>query len=272
MELDIRTLLFVTAITSLGSALAIFLIHKLRFSAQGTLFWVYGSFTIACSITLLALRGTLPDFVTIVFANTAITYGYSITLSGMRVFIGRSSILKVTLTTPLVMVPILFWYSEVQPSLPVRIILCSIAIVAFSGVTSYELLRETKVADRLAQRFTGCVFAINAAFFLIRILLTIIQLPSGSFLKSGTVTAGLFLWTPVYLLGITVGMTLMISERLQAEIKILKGILPICASCKKIRNDKGYWSQMEAYIRDHTYAEFSHGICPECEKKFHDDD
>ena len=49
-----------------------------------------------------------------------------------------------------------------------------------------------------------------------------------------------------------------------ARIKTLRGLLPICASCKKIRDDKGYWSQIETYIRDHTEADFSHGICPAC--------
>ncbi len=56
-----------------------------------------------------------------------------------------------------------------------------------------------------------------------------------------------------------------------AEVKILKGILPICASCKKIRDDKGYWNQVESYIHDHTDAEFSHSICPECVKKLYPD-
>ena len=49
-----------------------------------------------------------------------------------------------------------------------------------------------------------------------------------------------------------------------AKIKTLSGIIPICAKCKKIRDDKGYWNQVEVYIRDHTEAEFSHGLCPEC--------
>lgn len=49
-----------------------------------------------------------------------------------------------------------------------------------------------------------------------------------------------------------------------AEVKTLRGFLPICASCKKIRDDHGSWQQMEAYIREHTGAEFSHGICPDC--------
>jgi hypothetical protein len=55
------------------------------------------------------------------------------------------------------------------------------------------------------------------------------------------------------------------------KIKTLRGLLPICASCKKIRDDKGYWNQIEAYIRDHSEAEFSHSICPVCMKKLYPD-
>jgi len=53
------------------------------------------------------------------------------------------------------------------------------------------------------------------------------------------------------------------------EVKTLRGIIPICASCKQIRDDKGYWSQVERYISDHTNAEFSHGICPKCMKELY---
>ena len=79
----------------------------------------------------------------------------------------------------------------------------------------------------------------------------------------------------------------MISERKKAEeekirlilelkdalskIKRLSGLLPICASCKKIRNDNGYWQQIESYIRANSEAEFSHSICPECVKRLYPD-
>jgi PAS domain S-box-containing protein len=53
------------------------------------------------------------------------------------------------------------------------------------------------------------------------------------------------------------------------EVKTLSGLLPICANCKKIRDDKGYWNQIESYIREHTEAEFTHSICPECAKKLY---
>ncbi|MFA6033698.1 MAG: cache domain-containing protein [Myxococcota bacterium] len=53
------------------------------------------------------------------------------------------------------------------------------------------------------------------------------------------------------------------------QIKTLKGIVPICAHCKKIRDDKGFWEQVDAYVAKHTEARFSHGICPDCMKKFY---
>jgi K+-sensing histidine kinase KdpD len=54
-----------------------------------------------------------------------------------------------------------------------------------------------------------------------------------------------------------------------AQVKSLSGLLSICASCKKIRDERGDWSQVEAYIRDHSEADFSHGICPECAQKLY---
>ncbi len=55
------------------------------------------------------------------------------------------------------------------------------------------------------------------------------------------------------------------------EIKILKGFLPICASCKNIRNDRGYWEQIEHYIASRSEAEFTHTLCPDCTKKLYPD-
>jgi phosphoserine phosphatase RsbU/P len=53
------------------------------------------------------------------------------------------------------------------------------------------------------------------------------------------------------------------------QIKTLRGIIPICSNCKKIRDDDGYWNQLEAYIRDHSEAEFTHSICPVCVNKLY---
>jgi len=58
-------------------------------------------------------------------------------------------------------------------------------------------------------------------------------------------------------------------QRALREVKVLRGLIPICASCKKIRNDGGFWQQLEEYIREHSEAEFSHGLCQPCLKKLY---
>lgn len=55
------------------------------------------------------------------------------------------------------------------------------------------------------------------------------------------------------------------------KVKTLKGLIPICANCKKIRDDKGYWNQIDSYIHEHADVDFSHGICPDCAKKLYPD-
>ncbi|MCC7429971.1 hypothetical protein IT568_03920 [bacterium] len=62
------------------------------------------------------------------------------------------------------------------------------------------------------------------------------------------------------------------NEKLQEtlkEVKRLSGLLPICSCCKKIRNDEGYWNEIETYISQHSEAQFSHGICPQCIQKLY---
>lgn len=56
-----------------------------------------------------------------------------------------------------------------------------------------------------------------------------------------------------------------------AEVKTLSGLLPICASCKQVRDDQGYWSQIDTYLRKHTDISFSHGLCTECAHKLYPD-
>jgi len=54
-------------------------------------------------------------------------------------------------------------------------------------------------------------------------------------------------------------------------MKTLRGLIPICAQCKKVRNDKGYWQQVESYLGDHSEAEFTHGLCPGCTTHLQDE-
>ena len=67
--------------------------------------------------------------------------------------------------------------------------------------------------------------------------------------------------------------TLLIKELKEAltQIKTLEGLIPICANCKKVRDDQGYWQEVEGYVMEHSHAEFSHSICPTCAQKLYPD-
>lgn len=61
-------------------------------------------------------------------------------------------------------------------------------------------------------------------------------------------------------------------EEALANVKTLRGLVPICAACKKIRDDHGFWQQLESYVQTHSEARFSHGMCPECMEKWYPED
>jgi hypothetical protein len=57
-------------------------------------------------------------------------------------------------------------------------------------------------------------------------------------------------------------------QKAMAQVKTLTGLIPICSGCKKIRDDKNYWHQVDSYISRHSEAKFTHGMCPDCLKKY----
>ncbi len=65
-----------------------------------------------------------------------------------------------------------------------------------------------------------------------------------------------------------IGLDLTELESMREQVKVLQGLIPICAHCKKIRNDQGFWTQLEAYLAEHSEADFTHGICPECLQQY----
>jgi hypothetical protein len=84
------------------------------------------------------------------------------------------------------------------------------------------------------------------------------------------VERGMFVFLS-FLVGIYASSLIMKLRKANEEIKTLNGLLPICASCKKIRDKNDNWQQVEVYIRDRSEVEFSHGICPECMEKLYGD-
>jgi hypothetical protein len=132
------------------------------------------------------------------------------------------------------------------------------------------------IAVFLSSRVSPTSFSLKVV--IVTSLLTIFGFflsPEGDQLQLFRVIANRSLAVLVIFITGFLGVQLKLSEESQAkaisdreksleEIKILRGLLPICSLCKKIRDDKGYWKEIESYIRDHSEANFTHSICPKC--------
>lgn len=147
---------------------------------------------------------------------------------------------------------------------------------------------DTTVAGHSPLRFfvltAGAVFLAEAGVMVLLEMLPKWMIPAAPVLDAGLLVAiispMLYLWLYRPLLNEMVARRrteqelLVTVSRLQealANVKTLKGLLPICAWCKKVRDDKGYWSQLEHYVAENSDADFTHGICPECAENIQQD-
>ncbi len=110
---------------------------------------------------------------------------------------------------------------------------------------------------RMARRFAPLVLLLP---ILIGVQTTLYENPLGHAIAAVTVTS-------VTVIALLTGASAL--DKAEAERKTLGGLLPICSHCKRIRDDKGYWSQVESYVSKHSEAEFSHSLCPECLAEFY---
>ena len=111
---------------------------------------------------------------------------------------------------------------------------------------------------------------VSAGYWVLNSAIMSIFLHSGTFLEQFFQPDMHHLWmrVPVVIMSVPIMALVVFLGRKSAEVKMLKGLIPICAWCKKIRDDKGYWESVEAYIGERTKAEFTHGMCPECAEKY----
>ena len=158
-------------------------------------------------------------------------------------------------------------------------------VLGATSLLSADLLSSKAARYRTSARFTGVVIGVYAAAMALRsVATTIFGSGSDIWVLAPDAVATYLVTLAAGVLG-AFGLVMMNHERLEdeltrardevqrtlnslcartEEIKVLEGLLPTCASCKRIRDDDGEWSGIEAYIRDHSEATFTHGICPEC--------
>jgi sensor domain CHASE-containing protein len=172
------------------------------------------------------------------------------------------------------------------------------SLFASAGLSDEDSLLQIAMRGKDALGADGDVFYGDGDLFTIDPVLMKVSLPGGYWLMAAIPANGWSMASPriaayrivAILVGLVVLFLLLVQQReitirkkveeeretvikslreALAEVKQLSGLLPICTSCKKIRDDKGYWNQIESYISEHSEAQFSHSICRDCARKYY---
>ncbi len=284
-----KLLLITSAILNVFMALTMAVFHFSRKTYPGFGFWMVGVALNGLTYTGLVLRGTIPFELSVFLTNTFWALTGLLFLDGLRRFLGFTKLPFWIYVVPL-LVAIhaisTFYYFD---SGAWRSLVLSVAFSIAHGLTAWLSLREYSRTKSIFLMILGLETSLATAVVISRALfnLTIVNF---EFMIS--VNSELFFFITFIVLELVICFSFIMLnaewferdllvtqstlesnvqelEKALAEVKTLKGLLPICSNCKKIRDDGNNWIQMEVYVRDRTNADFSHGICPDCIRKLY---
>jgi hypothetical protein len=284
LSIDVRTLVFAATLVCIAAAVTTSIgTLNLRTRARTFLWWSLGFSLRALGLLGLALRGKLPDFLSQPVANTLIVVGLILFAWGNRGLDRKPSI---RFWPGLVAMGVVFGiYCAFDPfgaSYNLRVLTASLFVLAVDLYLAVRLLVMAPPALRLQKTVAAVFFLMEAVLMVVRCLLTVFTRVEGLFaVNPGTVIV--FLDMIVMPICFAVSLLTMAARQAQLErdatileledalhkVKTLSGLLPICASCKRIRDEKGDWQQVELYVHHHSQADFSHSICPDCAERLY---
>jgi hypothetical protein len=284
---ELRTLILTTAMTWLLVAGVLAFIRRSRRTYPGFGLWALHDALVGAGMVLLGLRDLIPAWISIMVGNALVSAGALLSVLAVRVFLEGSPRWRTFAAVWAAYLGYAAWFTYAVPSYAARTLGVSVVVLGATTLLCVDLLSAQAARYRSSARFTGTVMGLYAATMALRsVATTVFGSGSGMFVLVPDAVATYLVTLATGILG-AFGLVMMNHERLEqeltqardeiqhaadditaqrAQIKVLEGLLPICAWCKKIKDPNGTWTQMEVYIRDHSQAEFSHGICPDCVK------
>lgn len=273
MSLDLKTIFVLIALISLIMSVIMFFTSKSYPNrAESMQLWAIGTGLRSLFWALLACRDIVPDFFSIIVANTGLILSELILLKALKNLQEKEFKNIWFVAVGGVSAIILSYFTYLSPSLFWRIEYISLASICV-GIFGAYILFGSKTANRkFAEIACGILYLVCVLATIVRGLDVAIKNPQNSNLFSGdSIQSIAFAVIFVCLVMITFVYMLMISSKFNnelrlalAEVKTLKSLLPICSYCKNIRDDEDDWHGVEDYLRKHTDTKFSHGICPDC--------
>lgn len=273
--LHMRTTFFVVSMIGLILLTCMVYVARARKTYPGFSYWTAASGCYFLGNILIGMRGVLPDFLTIVVANMIVVAAFLAIPYGLARFAERGHPLWPYLLVLIGVGVIAYYYTYISPSLGNRIVLVS---GVFAILTAYTIFIFKKMIPSILNGSNLLLMiTLGAGTFwsIVRIAYTLIYENEASSLfapslmqnMSIIIYCGLMVFASFALCVLNFQRLEYDLLKARNDVKALEGILPICTSCKKIRDDTGYWNQVESYIRAHSEATFSHSICPDCMKK-----
>ncbi|MFZ5586866.1 MAG: hypothetical protein ACOZHQ_13175 [Thermodesulfobacteriota bacterium] len=292
LTLDVPTFILASAMTALVQAGAMYFIYRTRKTYPGFGLWALTYLTHGVGLLLLMARGLIPDFVSVVVSNVMTSGTPLLTWIGAQVFFGRPRPRWPFVAVLCLLAAGLAYYWYIEPNLSARIVLIALVMGGLCLASAWDLWRLPGPDLRQASRFTALSMAAYGLLALSRAATPFTSQALDAPFQN-TIFHGLFFMGSV-LVGIipSYGMITMNAQRLEgelnareaevratvdeltqalAEVRTLSELLPICSACKKVRDDAGYWQQVDNYFAQHSGVRFSHGICPDCLARLYPD-
>lgn len=277
--LDIRTLSLVAAAVSWVLCCYLLYFQSTRRTYPGFRLWALGSLSMGAGMALLALRGLIPDSLSIVAANALIVLELVLIRQGLAAFAGRPSRLWPDAAFMILYSATICWFTYFQPDTAARVVALSMGFVGYLAWAAW--IAAVPLAGLLGSRNWLLIASLIAlaAIHALRLALTLLGAPTPSDLlaPSPLVALTLIVSLAAHILAVN-GLVMLNVQRLeqeftasQGEVNLLSGLLPICSGCKRIRDENGGWQPIESYISRRSEAKFTHGICPECLRRHYPD-
>ncbi len=273
--LDIRTLSLTASFVGMLMCVVMIYVYSTQKTYNGFQFWVYGSIAFFSGMILLSMRGLVPQFVTIIIANGASAVYFALIPYGLKLFLKKHTSKWSYIAAITLFVLLFLYFTYIDFNVSARIIIIALLKIVFLVYSAYCVIKYSKTINIKPNIVLLYSFAIYSAYSLFRIVYTIAYENSiTEFMSSSNIQAIMFIVKILGNISIFFGLIIYNLQRVErdfldstAEVNTLQGILPICCECKQVRDDAGYWQQVEQYISNHSEAKFSHGFCPDCYEK-----
>jgi hypothetical protein len=289
--MDIKTILLSAVIVTMVYGWGLYLYQTHQKTFPGFRFWVAACFIISMGYLLLMIRAFIPLYLSIIVGNLCFGFGAMLRLDGVYRFAKGFPLKKFFYITLIPLILLIGFFHFIIPNIVIRSSVIGLYNSFIALNIAYTLFIAAPESNKKFFHAAAIVTGIAGLTTLFGPLLFKAPSSDDIFLM-GNSYATYYLIILAYEISWGLCLVMINNQRVESELKeaerdlrktniqlektikekiTLSGLLPICSNCKKIRDDKGYWNHLEAYIETHSEADFSHSICPECAEELYPD-